>query len=97
MSVFTKHWKIPVPEPAQKTVAPAEVQERVISNDDHCKMGHAWGGIVPVIDKHIHSEQNKELIGKPCDCGKFVYNEGMCWCPGVRDWEIKLIENNRYV
>lgn len=54
-----------------------------------CKKQHLWGGTFPLVDEDIHQEQNVELIGKNCDCGKIKYLEGECSCPGKRKWEIK--------
>lgn len=59
------------------------------TNEIPCKNFHQWNGIVPVIKGEIHSIQYPDLINKPCDCGRMIWDEGMCNCPMVQHWEAK--------
>lgn len=62
-------------------------EERVM-----CRVQHLWDGIAPIVNEEIHVDQNVDLIGKICDCGKFVYSEGVCSCPSKKKWEVKLLD-----
>lgn len=58
-----------------------------------CDGIHKWDGNVPVVKTEIHSVQFPELMGKACDCGKFIWDEALCGCPGDKHWEAKITEN----
>jgi hypothetical protein len=100
MGVFTKHWKKkveeepfveqpPTPEEPQKPSQPIIVAKR-------CFLQHTWDGKVLTVNGDLHQVQHPQYIGKPCDCGKFIWNEGLCGCPGRKHWEAKMIENENY-
>lgn len=58
--------------------------EEIIS----CQYGHKINGEFPVVDSTKFEVQNPELIGKECDCNRFVYDEGLCpTCSGDK-WKI---------
>jgi hypothetical protein len=61
-----------------------------------CSAGHTIDGINPSIDKAIMEIQHPEWIGKPCDCRKLIYNEGECFCPSNKHWEIHWEPNTNY-
>ena len=58
-----------------------------------CKNGHLWGGVYPTVNSTVHAIQNEAFIGKPCDCGKLKYNEGLCGCSSNIYWRIEMEEN----
>lgn len=95
MGVFTKHWKKKEePKPVQVIKADAPAQQKSVRR---CFLQHAWGEKVLSVNSDVHEVQHPEHIGKPCDCGKFLWNEGMCGCPGQKHWEAKMVENPNYV
>jgi hypothetical protein len=54
----------------------------------HCIHGHEIEGRTPYVDEYKFETQNHELIGKTCDCGRFVYSEGKCpTCSGEK-WRV---------
>lgn len=67
-----------------------------MSETKPCRNGHRWNGVVPKIDPKKLFEQHSDLLGKPCDCGKFLYNSRDCGC-AEKEREIWLQENNDYV
>lgn len=96
MSVFSKYWKrtkfdTKLNEIAVENIIQATpIHRQKIS----CRNGHEWKGIYPVINPEIWEIQYPELIGKPCDCNKCLYGEGMCGCDELsKHWEIRLTEN----
>ena len=82
-SVFTKLKEIKMP----------------ISLENHkkypCSEGHTWDMVIPNVIETVHSIQNNNLIEKPCDCSKLLYNEKLCGC-GVQKWEIEYLQNPNY-
>lgn len=70
-----------------------------ISLENHlkhpCSESHTFDMVIPKVDPSIHSIQNPNLIGRPCDCGKLLYNEKLCGC-GVQQWEIEYLPNPNY-
>lgn len=58
-----------------------------------CNRGHLINGIAPVVDPKILNTQNVGLIGKVCDCRRFIYDERKCSCPGTPEWQIDWKEN----
>ncbi len=53
-----------------------------------CVNGHRFDEVLPSVDEYKFEEQNTHLIGKTCDCGRFVYSEGKCpTCSGDK-WKI---------
>lgn len=61
-----------------------------------CLGMHTINGEVPTVDPKKIQIQNEDLIEKPCDCGKLLYNEGRCHCPNKREWEIRWEPNPNY-
>jgi len=59
-----------------------------------CVYGHQIGGELPVVDNTKFEVQNKELIGKICDCGRFEYGEGLCQTCGGDKWKVIWKEKN---
>jgi len=54
----------------------------------HCIYGHVIEGNLPYVDDLKFEVQHPEHFGKVCDCGRFVYSEGMCpTCNGDK-WKI---------
>ena len=54
----------------------------------HCVYGHQFNGNMPVVDETLFQIQKPELVGKTCDCGRFVYDEGLCpTCSGDK-WKV---------
>jgi GR25 family glycosyltransferase involved in LPS biosynthesis len=54
-----------------------------------CHGGHQIDGIIPSIDEFQFDKiQHPEHIGKICDCGRFVYDEGRCETCGGERWKI---------
>lgn len=53
-----------------------------------CVWGHLIGGKAPIVDETIFEIQHPELVGKICDCGRFVYDEGLCPTCGGDKWKI---------
>jgi len=54
----------------------------------YCINGHQIDGKVPWIDETKFETQHPELVGKTCDCGRFVYTEDKCpTCSGDK-WRI---------
>lgn len=47
-------------------------------------------------EHHIWSETTESMEGKPCDCGKMLWHEELCGCPGEKHMEFKPIENPDY-
>ena len=71
-----------------------EVEATHFANGEEipCRNGHRWDGEILKVDSSIHEVQFPQYIGKPCDCGKLIYeSEGMCSCPGKKKWESKMI------
>lgn len=71
-----------------------------ISPENHakfpCSEGTTIDGIRPEINPDIMEVQNKELIGRACDCRKLIYTEGRCYCPSQSRWEIHWQPNPNY-
>lgn len=59
----------------------------------YCHTGHLINGIAPQVDPAKAETQNPELIGKVCDCGRCVYAEELCGCPGTNEWRVTWKEN----
>ena len=57
-----------------------------------CPHGHVINGKLPIVDFNKFELQHPELVGMPCDCKKFIYQEAECGC-SVKQWEVKWIEN----
>lgn len=54
----------------------------------YCIDMHQINGSEPEVDNTLFEVQNKDLIGKTCDCGRFVYDEGKCpTCNGDK-WKV---------
>lgn len=54
----------------------------------YCIHGHEIEGRTPYVDEYKFETQNHELIGKTCDCGRFIYSEGKCpTCSGEK-WRV---------
>lgn len=94
MGVFTKHWHPPHQEPLKTEVV--NIPDNSPAENIPCRHAHLWDGKSLTVDGFIHSIQNQEYYGKPCDCGKFLWHESLCGCPGKKHWEGKLIENPDY-
>ncbi len=45
---------------------------------------------------HVWSETVEDMEMKPCDCGKMLWHEEMCGCPGKNEKEFKPILNPNY-
>ena len=61
-----------------------------------CVNGHRFDEVLPSVDEYKFEEQNTTLIGKACDCGRFVYSEGKCpTCSGEK-WKIIWKEKDAY-
>lgn len=58
----------------------------------YCNNGHMINWVVPKVDGMLFEIQNKDLIGKPCDCGRFLYDEDTCGC-SVKEWRVTWREN----
>lgn len=57
-----------------------------------CYNGHMIDGMPPTVDPNKHEPQNHHLMGKICDCKKFIYGEESCGC-SIKQWEVKWREN----
>lgn len=57
-----------------------------------CYNGHMIDGIPVTVDPNKFEIQRPELIGKICDCRRFIYNEEECGCT-IKQWEVKWREN----
>lgn len=72
----------------------------MISKENHerfpCSEGHTVNMIRPEIDPFKMEVQHPEWIGKPCDCRRLLYNEGECFCPSNKKWEIHWQPNPNY-
>jgi hypothetical protein len=66
-----------------------------MSEEKLCTPDHTWGGIVPVVKPDLNEIQNADLIGKPCDCNKFLYGEEKCGCR-IPEWKMVLSFNPNY-
>ena len=54
----------------------------------YCIDGHQIDGMMPAVESDRFEIQNPDLIGKSCDCGRFVYDEDKCpTCSGDK-WKI---------
>lgn len=54
----------------------------------YCIETHQINGTTPAVDSGVFEIQNKDLVGKSCDCGRFVYDEDKCpTCNGDK-WKI---------
>lgn len=71
----------------------------MISQENHdkhpCSESSTWNMVIPVIDPEKHEVQYPELMGKPCDCRKFIWHEELCGC-SIKKWEAKLLPNPNY-
>jgi hypothetical protein len=66
-------------------------------NESHkCSEGHEIDGIKPTIDPSIMHVQHPELIGRECLCRRLIYDEGECFCPAQKHWEIHWQPNPNY-
>lgn len=62
-----------------------------------CNQYHMINGEIPPIEPTSHTTQHPDLMGKLCDCKKFIYSEGVCGCPSEDlKWEVKWIANPNY-
>lgn len=72
----------------------------MISKENHarfpCSEGHTINGVIPTINPNIMQIQHPEWVGKPCDCKKLIYNEGECFCPAQKRFEIHWMPNTKY-
>lgn len=58
----------------------------------YCNNGHLINWVVPIVDPKLFEVQNNELMGKPCDCGRFIYSEEECGC-SIKEWRVTWKEN----
>lgn len=58
-----------------------------------CNPVHKWNGEIIVVDAAKQEVQYPGIVGKPCDCGKMLWDEGMCGPCGQKTWGSKPIEN----
>jgi len=58
-----------------------------------CWPVHKWGGAIIVINAEVMEVQYPQLVGAPCDCGKFTWHEESCGCAGNPYWASKPKEN----
>ena len=58
----------------------------------YCIGSHKINGHEITVDPLKHEIQHPELIGKICDCKKFIYGEGMCGC-AIKEWRVSWKEN----
>ena len=66
-----------------------------MDEDVKCRNGHTWNGVIPTIDPSKHYVQNPDIIGKPCDCGRVIVQEGLCGCSREpKEWELKYLQAN---
>lgn len=56
-----------------------------------CRYAHVWNGKVPTVNEDLFEVQNADIMGKPCDCGQFIYDEHICGC-SIKKWKIYLEE-----
>jgi GR25 family glycosyltransferase involved in LPS biosynthesis len=53
-----------------------------------CIHGHCIDGNIPYVNDLQFETQHPDLVGRTCDCGRFVYSEGKCpTCSGEK-WKI---------
>lgn len=95
MSVFSKHFKESRKVSDIKPIITVHNNYTTNMEDEkiNCRNGHTWGGEIPTVNPEILNYQNVNLVGKPCDCGMVVYDEGKCGCQ-IPKWQIELKENN---
>lgn len=82
MGVFSKH---------KAMSEPIQDKRQIV-----CIGGHKIDGVHPTIDPSILEVQNKELIGRECDCRRFIYSEVDCGCPFNKYWKIEWEQNANY-
>lgn len=61
--------------------------------EKECYPVHKWGGAIIVVDEQRMEVQYPQLVGAPCDCGRFVWHEEECGCIANRHWGAKPKEN----
>jgi len=66
--------------------------QRMPNEIAYCIGTHKINGYEVKVDPLVHEIQNKELIGKVCDCRKFVLTEEMCGCT-IKEWRVVWKEN----
>lgn len=57
----------------------------------YCLLDHRINGELQVVDPTKFEVQHPELMGRACDCGRFVYNEKPCGCT-VKEWRVDWME-----
>jgi hypothetical protein len=57
----------------------------IINTDDPCWEAHMVGTVIP-------TEDMKDMDGKVCNCGKFVWRWELCGC-AKKEYKLKIHQN----